>query len=278
MLKAWNFEILTILALASGLFATPWAMGQAPAGPAIPRQFPVLPSRFSGGAGQFSGPINSVVPEIRPVPSLDYFPGTSIPTIRGLWTGTVPNGPGAASSDVFGSFYANPMAATRPFAFGAPLYDLAPAANAIVAPSATNSQTPYSLTATSSATTVQQTSADIGVAPNSATVAVGNGRAASVSAVSPRESLPQLRFVSPAAVTHTPKTLSRTLQVRDELQRIIDRSSTLSPRDSIRVLGDGVEVILRGTVTSQNDRQMAEALIRLSPGVQSVRNELAIGR
>jgi hypothetical protein len=264
------------LAITAGcLVNTPGAVAQAPAGPAIPRQYPVLPSRFAGGAGQFSGPINSVVPEIRPVPSLDYIPGTSIPTIRGLWTGTIPNGPGVASSNVFGAFYANPLAATRPYGFGAPFFELSPVTNAVVAPSATYSQTPYRLIGSSGSTSAQQSSLDLTIAPNTATVVVGNPYAATNRAISPRVNVPRLNLVS---TTPTTPTTSSPLQVREELQRIIDRSSTLSPRDSIRVLGNGSEVILRGTVTSQYDRQFAEALVLLSPGVQIVRNELTISR
>jgi hypothetical protein len=276
ILEQWGCGLLAALAITAGcLVYTPAAVAQAPAGPAIPRQFPVLPSRFAGGAGQFSGPINSVVPEVRPVPSLDYIPGTSIPTIRGLWTGTVPNGPGVASTNVFGAFYANPLAATRPYAFGAPLYDLSQAVNATIAPSALNSQSPSVFTATSAATTGQQASPDLTSAPNTATVVVGNPYAATNGYIGPRVNVPRLNLVSTTPATPTAST---PLQVREELQGIIDRSSTLSPRDSIRVLGDGLEVVLRGTVTSEYARQFAEALVLLSPGVQTVRNELTIAK
>jgi hypothetical protein len=67
-------------------------------------------------------------------------------------------------------------------------------------------------------------------------------------------------------------------QPREDLQQIISRSSTLSERDAIRVLSNGSEAILRGTVTSDYDLRLAEAMLLLSPQVQTVRNELTVGQ
>ena len=67
-------------------------------------------------------------------------------------------------------------------------------------------------------------------------------------------------------------------QPREDLEQIISRSSALSEGDAIRVLGNGSEVILRGTVTSDSDLRLAEAMLLLSPQVQTVRNELTVGQ
>jgi hypothetical protein len=67
-------------------------------------------------------------------------------------------------------------------------------------------------------------------------------------------------------------------QPREDLQQIISRSSSLSEGDAIRVLGNGSEVILRGTVASDYDLRLAEAMLMLSPQVQTVRNELTVGQ
>ena len=67
-------------------------------------------------------------------------------------------------------------------------------------------------------------------------------------------------------------------QPREDLQQIISRSSALSEGDAIRVLGNGSEVILRGTVASDYDLRLAEAMLLLSPQVQTVRNELTVGQ
>jgi osmotically-inducible protein OsmY len=62
--------------------------------------------------------------------------------------------------------------------------------------------------------------------------------------------------------------------IRPELQSVLSRATRLPSRDSIRVTTDGETVILRGQVRDERERRLAEAMIRLSPGVRLVRNEL----
>jgi osmotically-inducible protein OsmY len=64
------------------------------------------------------------------------------------------------------------------------------------------------------------------------------------------------------------------LRVRADLQSIIDRASRIPSRGNIRVLTDGSTVVLRGNVASDRERRLAESLVRLTPGVRSVRNEI----
>jgi len=59
------------------------------------------------------------------------------------------------------------------------------------------------------------------------------------------------------------------------LEAILARSTTLGAR-SIRVEVDGPAVILRGTVADPADRRRAENLLRLTPGVRVVKNELTV--
>jgi hypothetical protein len=66
------------------------------------------------------------------------------------------------------------------------------------------------------------------------------------------------------------------LQSRSDLQRVIERSSALAAQDVIQVVSDGSGVVLRGVVVSDYDRRLAELLLRLSPGVGSIRNELLV--
>jgi hypothetical protein len=55
-------------------------------------------------------------------------------------------------------------------------------------------------------------------------------------------------------------------------------SATLTSRfGSIQVSLDGETAVLRGTVASANDRQLAEQMALLEPQISSVRNELMIG-
>jgi hypothetical protein len=41
-------------------------------------------------------------------------------------------------------------------------------------------------------------------------------------------------------------------------------------------LGQDKIVVLRGTAVSEDDRQLAEAMLRLSPGVGEIRNEITV--
>jgi osmotically-inducible protein OsmY len=66
------------------------------------------------------------------------------------------------------------------------------------------------------------------------------------------------------------------LQARVDLQQIITRSTYLSPKNSVQVLGQDKIVVLRGTAVSEDDRQLAEAMLRLSPGVGEIRNEITV--
>jgi hypothetical protein len=73
-----------------------------------------------------------------------------------------------------------------------------------------------------------------------------------------------------------PASTAGPLQGRPDLQNVLALSSRLSSRDTIRVGMAGPVVVLRGTVLNEHDRRLAENLLRLSPGVHEVRNELVI--
>ena len=83
------------------------------------------------------------------------------------------------------------------------------------------------------------------------------GKNASVVGFSSRATLPDPFSQRVTAI------VQRTPQVR-----------TLSP---VRVDMNGEVATLRGRVATQQDRELAENLIRLEPGVSDVRNELSVG-
>ncbi|HLJ92414.1 MAG TPA: BON domain-containing protein [Gemmataceae bacterium] len=60
------------------------------------------------------------------------------------------------------------------------------------------------------------------------------------------------------------------------IQQMLARSNGLNPNRDIQVAVKGPAVVLRGTVANEHDRRLAEALVRLSPGVFEVRNELEV--
>jgi hypothetical protein len=65
-------------------------------------------------------------------------------------------------------------------------------------------------------------------------------------------------------------------QLTKELQEVLARSNTLKSRNNIAVTVEGFEVFLRGQVPTQHERRLAESLIRLTPGVREVHNELEV--
>jgi hypothetical protein len=67
------------------------------------------------------------------------------------------------------------------------------------------------------------------------------------------------------------------VQLQANLQTVISRSELLSDaRDNIRVAMAGRVAVLQGTVASPRERRLAEALVRLEPGVAGVDNQLVI--
>jgi hypothetical protein len=65
-------------------------------------------------------------------------------------------------------------------------------------------------------------------------------------------------------------------QVQAELRNIIARSSALSQPDDIQVNMDGQAVVLKGEVTDNRERRLVESMMRLTPGVHEVRNQLKV--
>lgn len=161
---------------------------------------------------------------------------------------------GISSSNLFSSYYANPLAGglsttggSTQARFGSPLYTI-------------------------NATTTGTTGIGLGRGmTGSASTMLGAGMASYGSSTS---TLRPGIYQSPLGQAPTP--LSQNVQPRADLQQIVARSSSLSPKDSIQVLSDGDVVVLRGTVVSEYDRRFAEALVRLSPGTRNLVNELKI--
>src|SRR5262249_41879607 len=63
-----------------------------------------------------------------------------------------------------------------------------------------------------------------------------------------------------------------------ELQAILAAADTLPSRQRIQVAVEGPVVVLRGNIADEQERRLAEAVLRMTPGVFTVRNELVPGR
>src|SRR5262249_15939060 len=62
---------------------------------------------------------------------------------------------------------------------------------------------------------------------------------------------------------------------RDALQRLIDQSAQLKSK-GLTVDVEGRVVVLRGDVATTRERRVAENIVRLTPGVREVQNELRV--
>ncbi len=160
-------------------------------------------------------------------------------------TGTTGSATGIPSNaNLFRSYYASPWAlglsssGSTKKTFGQPLYSL------------------------STATT--------GVTTGSATMATGNGAGFTTIGVSR----------APAYVTTLGDGLEVKLAVpaklQTDLQGILERSTSLPSRPKVQVLVKENLVVLQGTVSSAKERRLAEGLVRLTPGVQEVLNQLTV--
>lgn len=64
--------------------------------------------------------------------------------------------------------------------------------------------------------------------------------------------------------------------LQTSLQQMLTRSAGLQSSPNIQVVMEGATVVLRGSAADDHDRRLAEGLVRLTPGVHDVRNELQV--
>jgi len=63
---------------------------------------------------------------------------------------------------------------------------------------------------------------------------------------------------------------------RDQLQQVFTRSSAFTVPGGVNVTLDGQAIVLRGRVANDDERRLAENMLRLTPGVREIRNELQV--
>jgi len=67
-------------------------------------------------------------------------------------------------------------------------------------------------------------------------------------------------------------------KLTNDLNSVIARSSRLPSASGIDVSIDQGIVVLKGAVASDKERRVLEAMVRMSPGVREIRNEVRVGR
>jgi hypothetical protein len=79
----------------------------------------------------------------------------------------------------------------------------------------------------------------------------------------------QVRFAAPPVAP---------VQLQTDLRGVIDRTSMLANPAGVRVEVNGNAVVLRGVVRDDDEARLVEGLVRLTPGVGVIRNELTYPR
>lgn len=74
----------------------------------------------------------------------------------------------------------------------------------------------------------------------------------------------QMRFPTPPVPT---------TQLQTDVRRTIDTGGLTNPK-AVQVITDGTNITLRGAVTDYDEARLAEGLVRLTPGVGGIANEL----
>ncbi len=102
----------------------------------------------------------------------------------------------------------------------------------------------------------------------------GRGTAAGTRSTNAARSVPYVaELAEPLRPTPTPVAAGN---FRTQVQSVITRSSAFAANRDIQVNTEGQVVVLQGAVGTDRERQLAEALLRLTPGVRDVRNELQV--
>ncbi len=204
----------------------------------------------------------------------------------GIGRGAATTSGGISSSNYFGQYYVNPLAASYANAtsangmpqinspFGSPLYNV----NGTTTLGGMNSGLNMTGMGSSSFGGLGGATAGIGT---SGFRGVGSPSSTTGTASTTGTGSPYVVIVNPppfeASLLANASITSQPLQPRADLQQVLARSSALAASSaSIQVLARGPVVVLRGTAASEHDRRLAEALVHLSPGVHDVLNQIQV--
>jgi hypothetical protein len=177
---------------------------------------------------------------------------------------------GVSTANPFVTYYATPLAyglpgGTGTARFGQPLYGTLTAATPVII-NATGGQT--GLLGGATGLTGGLGTAGLGTAGLASSRLTGTGLAGSTT----RTSRAPAYVVVPGFPVRPPAPSKLLADAREVLMR----SSSLPSRANYRVEVDGGTVVLQGRVADERERQLAEALLMLTPGIRSVRNELEV--
>ncbi len=102
----------------------------------------------------------------------------------------------------------------------------------------------------------------------------GGGQAGGAAAQFGGQIVPLPRNIAYSAVLRFPAPAVAPAQRLADVQAVLARSSMMSNPAGVTVVQDGTAFVLRGAVASGDEARLAEGMVRLTPGVRDVRNEL----
>jgi hypothetical protein len=170
-----------------------------------------------------------------------------------------------STSNPFAAYYANPRAAGLPSgssraAFGSPLYA-----------TTTSTTTPTSTLGTAGGRLTTPGLGGTGLYGSGFT----GGSPTSFSGSSSSGSRRAPAYTATLGFSYQPATPSR---LQTDIQQMLANSTALTASRNIQVSVKGSTVVLQGRAADEHDRRLAESLVRLTPGVRDVQNNIEVGQ
>lgn len=195
-----------------------------------------------------------------------------------------PTGSSLSGSNILGTFYANPLyqgnspsTTVGPGGFGAPTFGASGSGGTAGGSTRTTGINTGTTTSTGRAGTTGRTGTTATTGAANRTGTTGTNRNASFNSNSNftgGEVIPLQRAISYTATLRFASPAIVPAEMQADLQTVIGRSSMIANPGAITVSMEGSIVVLRGNVKDEDEARTAEGMIRLSPGVKQVRNEL----
>jgi osmotically-inducible protein OsmY len=187
------------------------------------------------------------------------------------------------SSNAFSYYYANPYfqgkagatSTTAPGGFGTALYGTSTSSNAFSS-NTTGRTTGTTATTGRNAATGNTATNAFGGNTLTGQNAANRGQTGAAGSTTSGIVVQLPRQISYTSTLNFPAPVVTMPQMQQNLRVSLDRSTMLSNPRGIELTMDGNVVVLKGNVATEDEQRLVEGMIRLTPGVRDVRNELKV--
>jgi hypothetical protein len=263
----------------------------AVAGPAAAQQTTgggSIPAATTGGTGTGTGTGTSQAGGGTTGSTTQAAAVPDIGSLGGVISGTASDTPAAGGvispSNFLGGSFSNPYyqgtytnTAGTPGGFGTVLFGTGAAGTGATGTRATGAATARTTTAAGrvgGANPFGTSASPFGGATGAGGRAGGFGGAAGATSAFGGQVIPLPRNIAYTAVLRFPTPAIVPAQRVADVQAVFARSTQFGGPAAVSVLADGPVLVLRGRVGSEDEARLAEGMVRLTPGVREVRNEL----